>query len=153
MGRASLPAIDGAQSLALSGVSVVEAGQGVSAAFAAKLMALMGATVMKVEPPDGDVTRRRGPFPGDNPDPENSGLFRTSTRTSAASHWISNRGDARTLDELIGGADILIHNIPPYERAACGLDSDVLSREPSPIDRYRDLGLRRMRPARRLSRL
>jgi len=35
LGRASLPAVDGAQSLALSGVSVVEAGQGVSAAFAA----------------------------------------------------------------------------------------------------------------------
>src|SRR5260370_13583704 len=64
--------IDGSQaarSLALAGVSVVEAGQGVSAAFAAKLMALPGATVVKVEPPEGDLTRRRGPFPAGIPDP------------------------------------------------------------------------------------
>ena len=54
---------------------VVECGSGVSAAYAAKLMADVGADVIKVEPPTGDVTRRRGPFPDDRPDPEASGLF------------------------------------------------------------------------------
>ena len=61
--------------LPLSGVCVVECGQGVAAAFGAKLMALLGAGVIKVEPPQGDITRRRGPVFGDVPDPENSGLF------------------------------------------------------------------------------
>jgi len=128
LGRASLPAVDGAQSLALSGVSVVEAGQGVSAAYAAKLMALLGATVVKVEPPVGDVTRRRGPFPGDTPDPENSGLFRylNADKRGIALDLSDARGRA-DLDALIAGADILIHNVPPYERAACGLDSGVLT--------------------------
>ena len=59
----------------LSGISVVECGEGVAASFATKLMADLGADVIKVEPPEGDWTRRYGPFPGNQPDPEKSGLF------------------------------------------------------------------------------
>jgi crotonobetainyl-CoA:carnitine CoA-transferase CaiB-like acyl-CoA transferase len=44
----------------LTGIRVVECGQGVAAAFAAKLFALLGAEVIKVEPPQGDLTRLRG---------------------------------------------------------------------------------------------
>ncbi len=119
---------DAAQRLALNGVSVVEAGQGVAAAFAAKLMALLGAAVIKVEPPGGDVTRRRGPFPGDMPDPENSGLFRylNAGKRGVVLDLSDARGRA-DMDALIAGADILIHNVPPYERAACGLDSGALT--------------------------
>jgi len=48
----------------------------VSAAYATKLLADLGADVVKIETPGrGDVTRRRGPFPGDVPHPEKSGLF------------------------------------------------------------------------------
>ncbi len=43
-------------------IRIVECGQGVSAAFGAKLLADLGANVIKVEPPQGDLTRRRGPF-------------------------------------------------------------------------------------------
>jgi crotonobetainyl-CoA:carnitine CoA-transferase CaiB-like acyl-CoA transferase len=120
--------IDAARPLALSGVGVVEAGQGVSAAFAAKLMALLGATVVKVEPPGGDVVRYRGPFPGDKPDPENGGLFHYLNAGKRG--VVLNLSDARgraELATLISGADILIHNVPPYERAAWGLDSGALT--------------------------
>ena len=48
--------------LPLAGVRVVECGEGVAAAFATQLMALLGAEVLKVEPPQGDLVRRRGPF-------------------------------------------------------------------------------------------
>ena len=61
---------------ALEGVRVVELGQGVSAPFCAKLLADYGAEVIKVElPGGGDVTRSWGPFPGDEPHPEKSGVF------------------------------------------------------------------------------
>src|SRR3954453_22138842 len=59
----------------LAGLRVVECGQGVSAAYATKMLADVGADVVKVEPPNGDVTRRRGPFPDDRVDIEASGLF------------------------------------------------------------------------------
>ena len=64
-----------AANLPLAGISVIECGDGVSAAFGARLLALLGASVTKVEPPQGDITRRRGPFAGDVEDPEKSGLF------------------------------------------------------------------------------
>ena len=61
---------------ALSDVKVVEWGSFISAPFCAKLMADMGAEVIKVEPPGtGDEARRNGPFPKDIPDQEKSGLF------------------------------------------------------------------------------
>ncbi|HBJ31593.1 MAG TPA: hypothetical protein DDY93_09555, partial [Dehalococcoidia bacterium] len=34
-----------------------------------------GADVIKVEPPTGDESRRLGPFPDDEDDPEASGIF------------------------------------------------------------------------------
>ena len=61
---------------ALDGVRVVEVGSLVGAAYATKLLADLGADVVKVEPPDGgDAARHRGPFPGGVPHPERSGLF------------------------------------------------------------------------------
>ena len=60
---------------ALAGIRVVELSSGVAAPFCAKLFGDYGADVVKVEPPGGDITRRWGPFPGDDPHPEKSGLF------------------------------------------------------------------------------
>ena len=37
-----------------------------------KVLADLGADVIKVEPPGGSATRGRGPFIGDEPGPENS---------------------------------------------------------------------------------
>ncbi|HKA54571.1 MAG TPA: CoA transferase, partial [Candidatus Binatia bacterium] len=59
----------------LHGIRVVECGRMVAAAYAAKLMADLGAEVVKVEEPAGDPARRRGPYPGQAPHPERSGLF------------------------------------------------------------------------------
>ncbi|MCH7512172.1 MAG: CoA transferase, partial [Chloroflexi bacterium] len=56
-------------------MKLVELGRGVAASFCAKLFADLGADVIKVEPPDGDALRRRGPFPNDEADPARSGLF------------------------------------------------------------------------------
>ena len=47
----------------LDGIRVVELGQMVAAPWTAKLLADLGADVIKVEPPDGDRARQRGPFP------------------------------------------------------------------------------------------
>ncbi|HXG19402.1 MAG TPA: CoA transferase, partial [Methylomirabilota bacterium] len=48
---------------ALAGVRVIECSTNVAAAYAAKLMADMGAEVIKVEEPGrGDLARYRGPY-------------------------------------------------------------------------------------------
>ncbi|MCH8188652.1 MAG: CoA transferase, partial [Proteobacteria bacterium] len=59
----------------LDGLVVLEAGQGITAAYCTQIMGAMGADVIKVESPEGDETRRLGPFPDDVPDRERSALF------------------------------------------------------------------------------
>ena len=51
----------------LSGIRVLELGEGVSAPYCAKILANFGAEVIKMESPDGDIARRMGPFPNDEP--------------------------------------------------------------------------------------
>ena len=51
-------------------LKVVEVGEMVSAPYAGKLLADLGADVVKVEAPGvGDRARRRGPFPRNQPSP------------------------------------------------------------------------------------
>jgi crotonobetainyl-CoA:carnitine CoA-transferase CaiB-like acyl-CoA transferase len=132
--------------LPLAGVRVVECGQGVSAAFGARLMALLGANVIKVEPPDGDLTRRRGPFFGDGADPECSGLFLyLNADKRGVTLDLTNARDRQTLDHLLAAADILIHNVPTPQRAACTMEGARLAqRHPrlivAAISRFGDSG-------------
>ncbi|MDD5222943.1 MAG: CoA transferase [bacterium] len=60
---------------ALNGLRVVEYGGGTAVSFASRLLADLGAEVIKVETPAGDPTRKYGPFGGDRPDRESSGYF------------------------------------------------------------------------------
>ncbi len=112
----------------LDGISVIECGQGIAAAFAAKLMGDLGADVIKVEPPHGDRARMRGPFPGDRPDPEQSGLFiyLNVNKRSITIELEKEEGRALLMG-LLGGAGVLIHDVHPAQREALGLASDRLA--------------------------
>ena len=59
----------------LGGVKVLDVGEGVSGPYAARTLAWLGADVVKVESPDGDVSRRMGPFPDNVTHSEKSALF------------------------------------------------------------------------------
>jgi crotonobetainyl-CoA:carnitine CoA-transferase CaiB-like acyl-CoA transferase len=60
---------------ALSDLRVIELATGIAGPYCGKLFADLGAEVIKVEPPQGDWSRRLGPFPDDEPHPEKSGLY------------------------------------------------------------------------------
>jgi crotonobetainyl-CoA:carnitine CoA-transferase CaiB-like acyl-CoA transferase len=116
-----------ARSLPLAGIYVVECGQGVAAAYATKLMALLGADVVKVEPPGGDIARFRGPYFNDAPDLNLSGLFLyLNADKKGLTLDLSDRGERALLDRLLARADILIHNLAPRLRAATGMASNAL---------------------------
>lgn len=102
----------------------------VSAAYGAKLMADLGAEVIKVEEPrHGDAARRRGPFPGGVPHPEKSGLFLyLNTNKRGITIDLTQPRGAGLLADLAAGADVLIHNFTPREMRARGLDYDRLAR-------------------------
>jgi crotonobetainyl-CoA:carnitine CoA-transferase CaiB-like acyl-CoA transferase len=109
------------------GIKIVECGEGVSAAFGAKLLADLGAEVIKIESPDGDLTRRRGPFPNEKPDPEKSGLFIYLNANKRDVVADLERVEGRNLlQNLLERADVLIHNVAPPERSVRGLDSGSL---------------------------
>jgi crotonobetainyl-CoA:carnitine CoA-transferase CaiB-like acyl-CoA transferase len=116
------------QRSALAGLRVVECGEMVAAAYATKLLADLGADVVKIEPPAGDRARRLGPFPHGNPDPERSGLhlYLNTNKRSLVADLHTARG-RRLLEHVVARADLLVHNLPPVEMEACGLLHDHLA--------------------------
>lgn len=114
---------------ALDGIRVVELGQLVSAPYCAKLFADFGAEVVKVEPPTGDLARQWGPFPGDQPHPEKSGLFQyLNTDKLGVTLDVDTEEGHEAFLALIADADVLIENNPPRFMRARGLDYDTLSK-------------------------
>ena len=113
---------------ALAGIRVVDFGELVSAPFCARLFADFGADVIKVEPPGGDASRRLGPFPGDVPHPEKSGLFfiNNTNKRSVICDVGTAAGRERFL-QLLRGADVLIDNHPPAQMRSWGLDYATLA--------------------------
>ncbi|MDE0036732.1 MAG: CoA transferase [Gammaproteobacteria bacterium] len=108
---------------------VLELGGGVSAAYAAKLLGDHGADVVKVEPPEGDPARRLGPFPEDAEDVEKSGTFLAlNVNKRGVCLDITAPEGRRGLDELLGWADILVHNEPRLRALELGLDPSTLER-------------------------
>src|SRR5437870_7811906 len=108
----------------LAGLRVVEYGALVSAAYAAKLLADLGADVVKLEPPEGDPARRRGPFPkGREGDPEVSALY---VFLNAGKRGIAldlhETAQRESLLTLLEDADVFIHNWTLREAAALGID-------------------------------
>ncbi|HEV3112445.1 MAG TPA: CoA transferase [Candidatus Binataceae bacterium] len=112
----------------MAGISAVECGQGVAAAYGAKLLAMLGADVIKVEPPGGDLTRNRGPYFGDAADINQSGLFLyLNADKKGVTLDLADRGERARLDTLLARADILIHNIAPRDRLSVGMDNAAVS--------------------------
>ena len=113
---------------ALAGIRVVEYGGGVSAAYAGRLFAGLGADVIKVEPPSGDVTRTYGPFPQGRRDPELSGLFLylNANKRGVVLDLIRDEDRARFI-QLLSSADLFISNAHPAAYEALGLEPERIT--------------------------
>jgi crotonobetainyl-CoA:carnitine CoA-transferase CaiB-like acyl-CoA transferase len=114
---------------ALSDVKIVELGGFFSAPYCTKLMADMGAEVVKIEEPGaGDSARRYGPFPGDDPDPERSLLFAyLNTNKLSVTLDVKSAPGKKLLQELLRDADILVESYPPKLMTDLGLDYSSLA--------------------------
>lgn len=108
---------------ALSGVRVVELGEGVSAPFCARLLADFGADVVKVERRGGDPTRSWPPL-------DAAGQSAMFAYLNAGKRSVVLSGDAAAdvarLKELLGDADIVVGNLSADEQAAWGCDVGAL---------------------------
>ncbi|MGB6836965.1 MAG: CoA transferase [Dehalococcoidia bacterium] len=114
---------------ALEGLRVLEYARMVSGPYCAKLLADLGAEVVKIEQPSlGDPARQKGPFPGDLPHPEKSGLFLyLNTNKLGITLDVQTEEGRKVFRELAQEADILIEDSPPGRMEELGLNYESLS--------------------------
>ena len=101
----------GADPAPLAGIRVVEHGGSVAAAYAGRLLADLGADVVKVEGPAGDPLRHVGPFLDGRPGPSAAPPRPTTTAGKRSVLVDPEADDARAvLDALLAAADVVIRS-------------------------------------------
>ncbi|HUV51554.1 MAG TPA: CoA transferase [Dehalococcoidia bacterium] len=115
---------------ALRHLKVIELCNLVSGPYCTKLLADLGAEVIKIEPPGtGDLARRRGPFLKDTPHPERSGLFLyLNTSKLGITLDIKTPTGQSIFKELIEQTDIFVEDNPPAVMDELGLTYDELKK-------------------------
>ena len=115
---------------ALSDLKVLEFGDCVSAPYCGKLMADMGAEVIKIEKPgSGDTARSQGPFAQDVPDLEKSGLFAyLNTSKLSITLNVETPPGRDILKALVRGSDVLLENQAPSLMDRLGLTYATLEK-------------------------
>jgi crotonobetainyl-CoA:carnitine CoA-transferase CaiB-like acyl-CoA transferase len=97
----------------LAGCRVLDIG-GPLALHCTKLLADMGADVIKIEPPSGDQSRRMPPFKGDSPHSEKSLYFLHFNTNKRGITLDIEKADGRAiLLELADKADVVIETFRP----------------------------------------
>ncbi len=106
----------------LDGIRVLDLGRFIAAPYAGQLLADLGAEVIRVERPQPEPDRLRGPYHNSE-----SLYFVTLNRhkQSAAFDMFSDAG-RRLLDELIAKADIVIENFSPRTARDLGFTKERL---------------------------
>ena len=109
----------------LSDLRVVDLSSDVAGAYATKLLAAFGADVVKVEPPEGDPTRRMAPRTGELP---NQGILFAYLNTGKRSAIldVAKAEDLGRLRGLLERADLIVESGAPGEWARRGIDFDGL---------------------------
>jgi CoA:oxalate CoA-transferase len=112
---------------ALTGYRVLDLADA-KGAYCTKLLADLGAEVIKVEDPRGDPTRGLPPFAEDIPDLERSlpFVFRNANKLGVTLNLQTQDGK-RLLGKLVESADVLVESSPPGFMADLGLDYGSLS--------------------------
>lgn len=107
----------------LAGLKVLELGEGVAVPYCTKLLADLGADVVKIEAPNtGDTSRQWGPVIDGSLDPERSGTFlylNTSKRSVCLD--LETEAGLRDFEQLALTCDVLIEDRTPGFLESVGL--------------------------------
>ncbi|MFC9397008.1 CoA transferase [Streptomyces sp. NPDC057027] len=107
----------------LAGLTVLEAGRRIQAPLAAHLLGLLGARVIRVEPPGGDPLRGMPPACGG----VSARWLALNRGKEAVEIDIKAPGDRSLLRELVADADVFLHNWAPGKAAELELDAEHLT--------------------------
>jgi crotonobetainyl-CoA:carnitine CoA-transferase CaiB-like acyl-CoA transferase len=105
----------------LHGTRVLDLGQIYQGSYAGLLLALAGADVVKVEPPDGEPLRRRV---GDRPPPVQFAVLNAQKRSLALD--LKSEAGRDTFLALVDVADVVLENFGPTTMDSLGLGPAVL---------------------------
>jgi crotonobetainyl-CoA:carnitine CoA-transferase CaiB-like acyl-CoA transferase len=109
--------------LPLSGTRVVEIGTMVAAPYAGALLADLGATVIKVEPPGGDILRR-----STTSTKRRSWFHECNRQKESVCLDLTQPGDLASLQTMVAEADAVLHNLRPGVAEKLGFDEASLRR-------------------------
>ncbi len=107
----------------LAGITVVEIGQYTTAPLVGKHLAALGAQVIKVEPPDGEVARTW--MPGQHGTSYFFALNNTDKQTLSLD--LKQDADREHLRTLLKNADVLVENLRPGALSKLGFDRDAIA--------------------------
>lgn len=115
---------------ALEGYKVIDLGWHIAGPYCTKLLAELGAEVIKVERADGgDPARAMPPFAGDDPHPEKSllYLYLNTGKKSVTLNLKADKGKKMLMD-LVREADLVVENFHPRVLPGLGLDYEALAK-------------------------
>jgi crotonobetainyl-CoA:carnitine CoA-transferase CaiB-like acyl-CoA transferase len=112
----------------LADMRVLDLTHHIAGPYCTKLLAAYGAKVIKIERPrQGDPARQAGPFPGDTPHPEKSGLFlHLNTNKQSVTINLQHPQGQDLVRQLAQRADVVVNNFSPRVLPALGLGYDDL---------------------------
>ena len=126
--------------LPLTGIKVVELAQNIAGPYAAEILGMLGADVVKVERPEGgDDARGWGPpFVADM-----ATTFHTVNRNKrSVTLDLKSAKDVAWLKEHVAGCDVLIQNLRPGVTDQLGLGPEVMRAVNPPPGLLLALGVR-----------
>ena len=114
----------------LSDIKVLDLTHYIAGPYCTKLLADRGADVIKIEKPGkGDGARRLGPFFGNEPHPEKSGLFlHLNTNKRGITLNLKSSTGKKIFKELLKEVDILVENFSPRVMPGLGLGYKTLEK-------------------------
>ena len=111
----------------LQGIRVVEFAEMISGPYCGKLLADLGAEVIKVESPEGDPSRVYGPFPDTAAHPEQSALFLYANSSKRGIVLdLTTAAGVKEMERLCAWGDVLIDNHAADYLEGLGLGWDPL---------------------------
>jgi crotonobetainyl-CoA:carnitine CoA-transferase CaiB-like acyl-CoA transferase len=133
----------------LSGIRILDLSTVIAGPYATQVLGDMGAEILKIEPPQGDIMRAPGPG-------RSAGMGATFLNCNRNKRSIvldlKQAQDHDALMDMVGEAQVVVHNMRPAAAARLGLTyDDMRARNPSiifcAIVGYGQQGVYRDRPA------
>lgn len=107
----------------LQGITVIDCSTVIAGPYATHILSEMGADVIKIEPPEGDIMRAAGPARHEG---MGAAFLNCNRNKRSIVLNLKNADDRQRLFDMVKTADVFIHNMRSAACSRLGLDSEAL---------------------------